>query len=281
VGWIAILVAATVVMCAHGAGWGRKLLALGGTGLISLIVAMVIVQVFVVKLSISMLIAYCLLAALILVVPACVLLEGKPLVGEQLDRSLWIYWVGEIVLMVVLCRMSTGAWYNYAIQATVFASVLTARALSRAFVGATSSRSLLPVMIAILAVPAFALTDAREIARKRDADRTAVARIIARLNRPPEEFFFVDRPGDNRVHGRLDLVYDNWLYPVFESIGLAEPRSTWLRHALESGPVRVVLTSSAGDRIDGIHQTLVELGYVHRGWLAPFHIWIRATPNPR
>jgi hypothetical protein len=241
----------------------------------------VILQFFVVQMSISLLIAYGLFATLLFILPACILLEGRPLVGEHLDRALWIYWVGEIVLMSVLCRMSTGAWYNYAIQAVVFASVLSARALSRALEGARSSWSLLPVVVAVLAVPAFAFTDARQIALKRTTERTAVARIADRLNRPKDEFFFVDRPGDNRLYGRLDLVYDNWLYPVFESIGLAEPRSVWLRHALESGPVQVVLMTSAGDRIDGIDQSLAELGYVHRGWLAPFHIWIRPTRIPR
>ena len=34
--------------------------------------------------------------------------------------------------------------------------------------------------------------------------------------RPAAEVFFVDLPGLNRLHGRIDLVYDPWLYPVFE-----------------------------------------------------------------
>jgi hypothetical protein len=281
VGWISILVAAGVVMIARGHGWGRSLLAASGTGQIGLIVAMAILQFFVVKTSISLLIACGLVAALLFVLPACILLEGRSLIEGPLDRSLWIYWVGEIVLMMVLCRLSTGAWYNYAIQAVVFASVLTARALSRALEGATSSLALLPVAIAVLAVPAFALTDAKQIARKRQADRSAVARIVDRLNRPSPEFFFVDRPGDNRVHGRLDLVHDNWLYPVFESMGLAEPRSIWLRHALETGPVRVVLMTSAGDRIECLDQSLAQLGYVPRGGFAPFHVWIRPSRDLR
>jgi len=280
-GWIAILVAAGVAMIAREAGWGRNLLAALGTGLIGLIVAMAVLQFFVLQTSISTLIVYGLLATIVLVLPVCILLEGRPFLGEQLDRSLWIYWVGEMMLMSILCRMSTGAWYNYSIQAVVFGSVLTARALSRALAGATTSRSLLAVMIATLAVPAFALTDAKQIALKRNADRTAVARILDKLKRPSQEFFFVDRPGDNRVHGRRDLVYDNWLYPVFESIGLAEPRSIWLRHALEAGPVRVVVMPSAGDRIEGIDQSLAELGYVQRGGFAPFHVWIRPSRDPR
>ena len=52
----------------------------------------------------------------------------------------------------------------------------------------------------------------------------------------PTTIFFVDRPGFNRVHGRADLVYDPWLYPVFESIKLAEPRSAWLGASARERP---------------------------------------------
>ncbi len=166
VGWIATFVAASVVMIVRGGGWGRFLLAATGLGLIGLIVAMTILQFFVLQMSISVLIAYGLLVTLLLVVPACISLERGLFLGEPLDRALWIYWIGEMVLMAALCRMSTGAWYNYAIQATVFATVLTARALSRALEGTSSSSSVLPVMIAVLAVPAFALTDAKQIGQE-------------------------------------------------------------------------------------------------------------------
>ena len=81
------------------------------------------------------------------------------------------------------------------------------------------------------------------------------------MQRPSTEIFFVDLPGANRVHGRIDLVYDPWLYPVFESIGLAEPRSIWLEQALATGPVRVVATTSSRTEIDGLKRTLPELGY--------------------
>ncbi len=98
VGWIATFVAASVVMIARGGGWGRFLLAATGLGLIGLIVAMTILQFFVVQMSISVLITYGLLATLFLVVPACILLERGTFLGEPLDRALWIYWIGEMVL---------------------------------------------------------------------------------------------------------------------------------------------------------------------------------------
>ena len=42
------------------------------------------------------------------------------------------------------------------------------------------------------------------------------------------------------MYGRADLVFDHWLYPVFESVHGAEPRSCWLRSALDGrlGPIR-------------------------------------------
>jgi hypothetical protein len=65
--------------------------------------------------------------------------------------------------------------------------------------------------------------------------------------------FVVDCPGMNRLHGRLDLVYDEWLYPVFETMGLAGPqylssgdpaRSLWVKGSLTA----FVLETYAGDR---------------------------------
>ena len=55
----------------------------------------------------------------------CALLE-KSLLGGWLDAALWAYWAGEMALTVVLWRLSTGGWFNYALQAVVIACVLTA-----------------------------------------------------------------------------------------------------------------------------------------------------------
>jgi hypothetical protein len=95
------------------------------------------------------------------------------------------------------------------------------------------------------------------------------------LRRPSFEIFFVDMPGANRLHGRLDLVYDPWLYPVFESIGLAEPRSIWLAQALSTGPVRVVVSTSDRPSIDGLEGTLSALGYEDPIRVADYFIWKR------
>ena len=43
------------------------------------------------------------------------------------DAALGLYLGIELIILVVLCRSSSGAWINYGIQAIVFAAVLTAR----------------------------------------------------------------------------------------------------------------------------------------------------------
>jgi hypothetical protein len=209
---------------------------------------------------------------------ACVPMVPRSWLGGRLDAALWVYLAGELALMLALCRSSTGAWINYAIPAVVFACVLTARALGRAFDFAPSARSLLPAALAVLAVPTAVLQDVQGVAIQRAVEHAALARIFEQVGRTRREYFFVDLPGHNRVRGRPDLVYDHWLYPVFESIGLAEPRSNWLRRALTAGPVRVVVTISKEPRIAGLEQTPDEPGrplfrlaaqWPHEpGWLA-------------
>jgi hypothetical protein len=87
----------------------------------------------------------------------------------------------------------------------------------------------------------------------------------------------VGRPGENRLHGRIELVYDDWLYPVFESIHRAEPRSVWLRRALDRGPIHFVVNTSDSPRIDGIGTSLKALGYRPRIQVGPFWVWERSS----
>ena len=93
------------------------------------------------------------------------------------------------------------------------------------------------------------------------------------MGQDPRAFFFVGRPDVNLAHGRADLVYDEWLYPVFESVGLAERRSVWLRRALVSSSVRYVVMPSQGTRIEGLDQTLPELGFFPSRVVGPFFLW--------
>jgi hypothetical protein len=207
------------------------------------------------------------------VIPACALLEHRTLLGGRPDICLWLFLAGELAVVVLMARASTGAWVNYGIQAVVWGSVLSARALARACEAAPRSRALWPIALASLLVPIGQVQDAYRITRQRQRDREVIA--LLQFDRPSSEVFFVDRPGFNRVFGRLDLVYDHWLYPVFESMHLAQPRSTWLRLALISGPIRVVVNTSDSAKIDGLDQTLGALGYVSRIQVGDFYVWER------
>jgi hypothetical protein len=212
-----------------------------------------------------------------LVVPACALLTPRSQMVAGLDRVLWIYVAAELGLVTILSWMSTGAWVNYGIQAVIFASVLIARDLERALGLIYLPRQVFPIALAAVVVFLGASGDAISIARQRSTDQNALAQVLDHLGRPPTEFFVVARPGENRVNGRLDLVYDDWLYPVFESIHQAEPRSVWLQGTLRSGGIRYIVNTSDSPKIDGLGETLPHLGYVTDFNLGPFYIWRRST----
>ena len=61
------------------------------------------------------------------------------------------------------------------------------------------------------------------------SDRLAAEAVVRNVGEPGSTFYFAGGPGENREFGRTDLVFDDWLYPVFESVHAAEPRSVWLR----------------------------------------------------
>ena len=164
-------------------------------------------------------------AAVFVVIPACYSLSPRAFSAGRLDRALWIYLAAEVGLVLILSRASTGAWVNYGIQAFVFASVLTARALARACADVLSRRASLPIALAALVVLIGVAANVNSTVQSRLVQSSALGRVFDHFGRPSSRFFFAARPGDNRVYGRLDLVYDDWLYPVFESIHLAEPRS--------------------------------------------------------
>ncbi len=104
---------------------------------------------------------------------------------------------------------------------------------------------------------ASALMDARSRVTLRRAEHADVARVLRSTGLPLTAVFFADRPGLNRMNGRLDWVYDDWLYPVFESPKLAEPRARWLRPLLgDPAAVRAVVLESDGPRLDGIPEPL-------------------------
>jgi hypothetical protein len=199
---------------------------------------------------------------------------------DRVDAALGLYLVIELLILVILCRSSSGAWINYGIQAIVFAAVLTARSLAIAVDAARGFRRALPTLAAV-AVLASAFMDAKVEVSRRRAERADLARIFASTGLPPAAFFFADRPGLNRMSGRLEIVYDDWLYPAFESLKLAEPRGRWLRSMLASrSSVRAVVLESDSPRVDGIPDPLPTLGFVPAGRFGPFRVWTLGYPPP-
>jgi hypothetical protein len=274
-GLIALLAASALALVSLDARLGRRAFVAAATLLVGLIFGLVTLEVVFPERSQGIVMLPAVLAAALVVLPVCALLERGSLARGGVDAALWLYLAAELAVMLVLCCSSTGAWVNYAIPSVLIACVLTARVLDRALCDATSRLRLLPIVLAASVMPVGVVTGAYWNAQQRHNEGIALARIFLEMGRPRSDFFFVGRPGDNRACGRLDLVYDDWLYPVFESIHLAEPRSIWLRRALTAGPVRVVVTTSDSPRIDGIGLTLPELGYAARFRVGPFFIWER------
>jgi hypothetical protein len=325
VGLIVVSAAAALAAVSRRDGLWRRVLTTTGAALIGLVAALTIAQVFAVTPWISQLIVLGLVVTTVCFAPKGAVALRRAWRGGEIDPALGVFLASELLLTAYLVERSTGAWYNYAVQAVVFASVLAARALARG-IGETlparptparaavwnamvraleealpeargtkehgtalkalaraldrplPARAILAVVLAVLAVPAFALTDVKETIARRQAESVLIRRLFERTDAKPDAVFFADRPGLNRVHGRVDLVYDPWLYPVFESMGLAEPRSEWLVRALETGPVRLVVTSAPQTRIDGIPRELPELGYTLRLRMGPWLVWTRKLP---
>jgi hypothetical protein len=213
--------------------------------------------------------------ALFFVIPACFLVSRQTLAAGSVDNALLVYLAAEWLVVVVLCRASAGAWVNYGIQAVIFAGILTARALDRACDLVRSTRAFVPFVLAAVVVLFNVISSARTIAGTRLYGRLALARIFENYRRPTSEFFFVGRPGDNRVYGQPALVYDDWLYPVFESIHLAEPRSVWLTRALVADGINYLVTTSESTTIDGLGRSFHDLGYIPGIKVGTYLVWER------
>ena len=91
---------------------------------------------------------------------------------------------------------------------------------------------------------------------------------------PTRDILLRGSPAGTGVYGRTDLVFDDWLYPVFESMHLAEPRSSWLPVALSDGSVRFVITAST-TRDRRPRPATRSLGYVPRGEFGSLYVWER------
>jgi hypothetical protein len=214
------------------------------------------------------------LAAVVALLSAVFLIRSDAS-AKGVDSALWACLTAELGMIAFLSHSSAGAWFNYGIAATVFAAALAGRSLSLALGPARPARVLVPAILApavILVSSAFELADdyANDL-----VDRARAEFIYGQVKHPRSAFFFAGRPGLNRLDGRLELVYDDWLYPVFESARLAEPRSRWLRRALATGAVRAIVKTTEGPVLEGTGLDIRLLGYVPTGKLPPFFVWVR------
>jgi hypothetical protein len=274
-GLAALLAAAILSAVGARPGLVRKALAWAGTVAIGLVVALLIAQLIgETRLAGVRTIAAAGLAALI-AVPAGLVFERWSFPGSRADVALWACVIMELGLATLLFRGSDGTWLNYGIPATVFGAALTARVLARVGDASAIGRVPLPVAVAAPAILASSLYGIRDDLRIKRFEAAASGQIYEHLGRPRSSYYFTDRPGFNRVNGRLELVHDDWLYPVFESLGLAEPRALWLRPALVSGPVRAVVSKTDQPRIEGTDLDLRRLGYRRDVSIGNFFVWTR------
>ncbi len=235
------------------------------------------------------LLAFGLVLLSVLVFPGVRWLDQGRLRGGGLDRLVFGLLCCELALVAVLARLSTGAWYNYAITAEGLACVLAGRLASRVLSSPAWSRAKggLTLLAAGSAAVVCALTDVREVAARRTLERWAAGRVVEIVGNRPSSIYFVDRPGDNRVFGNRELVFDPWLYPVFEELGWAEPRAAWLGEALERGPVEMVATAGDQPAIPGLVRDLPGMGYRPTERVGFFRVWrrertarLRSTQSP-
>ena len=130
--------AACVSAAIRPQGWKRLLILLG----VYLIVLAIAVSVArrthseIAKVLLGHGVSLLYLAVAIGIALACLAADRRRLFGGGIDAVLWANLVVELVLMMVLCRNSTGTWMNYAVQAIVFACVI----VGRAWRGSSSAR---------------------------------------------------------------------------------------------------------------------------------------------
>lgn len=275
-GLVAMLIGLGAAWVDRGAGPGRRAFAAVAGSLMAAVLAVSVWQYFDRAVGQVVFQVIAILSIVFVALPICAILERRFLTQGPADAVLLVLIAAELGVAILLCRASTGAWINYGIQATVFLGVLIARALDRAWAVAEPPRRLRWIALFAVGPLVSALAMLQYNLSQRAVDLDVRLIVIAKTARPASEFFFVDRPGVNRRNGRPDLVFDEWLYPVFERIKLAEPRSSWLKAKLSDGTVGVVVNTNDGPGIEGVVPSLARLGFVRRISIEPlYYVWER------
>ena len=219
---------------------------------------------------------------------AALLAAGKRLRLAPLDRALLLYAAAELLLMVRMCHDSSGAWFNYAIPATLALSLFTGRLLEGLLQNPAPLLRMTPLILAALLLLGINVRLAAWGIRFHAQERQAFATLLADPEVaavPPAERYFADSIQHyNWRAGRAALTHDVWLYRPFETIHAAAPRADWLEPALEHGPVRLLILPartdpSAPPRWDGLDRPVPDLGYHLLKRSGPFEIWKRPTPS--
>jgi hypothetical protein len=213
---------------------------------------------------------------------ACAISPGSVRRLKFVDAFMAAFLVVECVEIVPLCMYNSGAADNYILQASVLACLLLGRSLG-SFLRSASVR---PRYLALIALASFAilLRDAQflELAmRTHHSDQKDLRQLLTDIRIsawPKDTRIFIEEPGLTRMYGRMDLVYDEWLYGAFESAGEAEPRERWLKRIISHGSVQLIITASDRETVPGILLPLKDLGYLAILMKGRFQAWVRPSP---
>lgn len=189
----------------------------------------------------------------------------------------------ELALMAKLCLNSSGAWFNYGLQAAVCLAVLLGRGLASATAPGMAARRLVPVALAALLLLAGDVRMIGQGYRDRQQVQAEYREILADARvagLPTDARYFPGHLQHYNVRaGCGPLTHDEWLYHAFEAIDEAEPRERWLRHALVDGPVRMVIAEPTADAvpgtIPGLGEPLTALGFEPAGSVGRLSLWQR------
>jgi hypothetical protein len=197
----------------------------------------------------------------------------------RLERWLMVYLVAEILALVPLYYYNLGAADNYALQGIVFGAILMGRCLAR-LIADPEGRAVGSIAVAIAAL-LIAARDVQFVELVWGSRAQNRADLLALRTHPPirdraaDAIYFVDRPEYNRLFGNPRLAHDEFVYGAFEAVGAAEPKSEWLKSALASGTVQIVVMPEARTEIPGLRESLPDLGYRFAGRYGIYRVWER------
>jgi hypothetical protein len=198
---------------------------------------------------------------------------------RRLDRVLMIYIVAETAAIIPLCYFNLGAADNYALQAVVFCCALLARFLARLPREASiAAGGLIAVAMASTIIMGRDLQFVELAWRSRSENRATLAALLDSTylsRRESQDIYFFDLPEYNRLYGNRQLIFDEWVFGSFETALAAEPRSMWLRSAIEAGPIHTVIMPTDGQSIPGVGKSLVDIGFRKVGQFGVYRIWAR------